>query len=89
VEFRLEDPERRPTGQETGFGIGVSLWKRLPRGGAFHVLKVDLQPPTEQLDFLVVPLSYLPKHPVSHLECMAGTTGLEPATSAVTESNYY
>jgi hypothetical protein len=25
-----------------------------------------------------------PKHPVSHLECMAGTTGLEPATSAVT-----
>jgi hypothetical protein len=25
-----------------------------------------------------------PKHPVSLLECMAGTTGLEPATSAVT-----
>ena len=25
-----------------------------------------------------------PNHPVSHLECMAGTTGLEPATSAVT-----
>ena len=25
-----------------------------------------------------------PKHPVSALECMAGTTGLEPATSAVT-----
>ena len=23
-------------------------------------------------------------HPVSHLECVAGTTGLEPATSAVT-----
>ena len=23
-------------------------------------------------------------HPVNHLECMAGTTGLEPATSAVT-----
>src|SRR5579859_3000422 len=27
---------------------------------------------------------YSPNHPVSHLECMAGTTGLEPATSAVT-----
>jgi hypothetical protein len=26
-----------------------------------------------------------PNHPVSHLECMAGTTGLEPATSAVTD----
>jgi hypothetical protein len=25
-----------------------------------------------------------PKHPISPLECMAGTTGLEPATSAVT-----
>ena len=25
-------------------------------------------------------------HPVSALECMAGTTGLEPATSAVTVS---
>src|SRR5271165_1898556 len=25
-----------------------------------------------------------PNHPVSLLECMAGTTGLEPATSAVT-----
>jgi hypothetical protein len=25
-----------------------------------------------------------PIHPVSALECMAGTTGLEPATSAVT-----
>jgi hypothetical protein len=25
-----------------------------------------------------------PKHSVSLLECMAGTTGLEPATSAVT-----
>ena len=25
-----------------------------------------------------------PKDPVSLLECMAGTTGLEPATSAVT-----
>ena len=28
-----------------------------------------------------------PNHPVSHLECLAGTTGLEPATSAVTESS--
>jgi hypothetical protein len=26
-----------------------------------------------------------PNHPVTLLECMAGTTGLEPATSAVTE----
>ena len=25
-----------------------------------------------------------PKHPISLLECVAGTTGLEPATSAVT-----
>src|ERR1700747_1841020 len=28
-----------------------------------------------------------PNHPVSHLECMAGTTGLEPATSAVTATS--
>jgi len=28
-----------------------------------------------------------PNHPVSLLECMAGTTGLEPATSAVTVFN--
>jgi hypothetical protein len=27
-----------------------------------------------------------PNHPVSLLECMAGTTGIEPATSAVTVS---
>jgi len=27
-----------------------------------------------------------PNHPISFLECMAGTTGLEPATSAVTVS---
>ena len=32
----------------------------------------------------IVPLCHLPKHPISPSECMAGTTGLEPATSAVT-----
>ena len=44
---------------------------------------------------LIAPLSnpdwtvtILAKHSISSSECMAGTTGLEPATSAVTESNY-
>ena len=33
-------------------------------------------------NFIEIPT---PKHPVTLLECTAGTTGLEPATSAVTE----
>ena len=33
-------------------------------------------------NFIEIPT---PKQSVSHLECMAGTTGLEPATSAVTD----
>ena len=32
-------------------------------------------------NFIEIPT---PKHSISLLECMAGTTGLEPATSAVT-----
>jgi hypothetical protein len=33
---------------------------------------------------LLVALFLFAKHPINPLECMAGTTGLEPATSAVT-----
>src|ERR1035438_1280384 len=51
------------------------------------VLKVEFEESLRNWLFLCC--HYLCRLTLTHLESMAGTTGLEPATSAVTECKYY
>jgi len=61
-------------------------YKKLPSGSLLYCKLCKSHETVTYRSVLSAPSLCFAKHPVSPLECMAGTTGLEPATSAVTVS---